>query len=488
METLETLAQHPVFRHFFEICRIPHNSHEEKQLSDSLFAWGKKRNFSVWQDARNNLLLRREASQDAADKPGLILQAHLDMVCQKAPGIEHDFTSDPLTLEVKGDLLSTGGRTTLGADDGIGVALGLALLEEDLPSHPEIEVLLTTDEEDTFSGADGVDFSKIHGRQLLNLDNAQESHAITGSAGGFAVEWQRPNTMVPVTEETSWISLQVKGMIGGHSGEDIHRGRGSAIALLTRLLAAAEETAPVRIASLNGGSFRLALARDAKAVIGVSREAAPRVMAALEKAKQNLLREYLHTNPELAVALESRSEEVSQALTEADSKSLIQFLVLAPQGIQEMEGLETFSVRTSANLGELSLEPDHTAKAVWEIRSTFDSGSRSVYQKIQALAALVGGICHTFGAYPGFPHRTDSPLRERVLQTYSEVTGEKMTAAPVHCGLECGCFIAHCPELDCLSIGPNEWNLHSPEESLSISSTLRMYEVLKTLISAMAKK
>jgi dipeptidase D len=487
METLETLAQHPVFRHFFEICRIPHNSHEEKQLSDTLFAWGKKRNLAVWQDARNNLLFRRKASADAADKPGLILQAHLDMVCQKAPGVTHDFSSDPLTLEVNGDLLSTGGRTTLGADDGIGVALGLALLEENLPSHPEIEVLLTTDEEDTFSGADGVDFSKIHGRQLLNLDNAQESHAITGSAGGFAVEWQKNNQVAPVTEETTWISLQVKGMIGGHSGEDIHRGRGDAISLLTRLLAAAEETEPVRIAVLKGGSFRLALARDAKAVIGVAREAEPQVMAALEKEKQYLLREYRHTNPEFNIVLESDNENFSEVLTEIESQLLIQFLLLAPRGIQEMEGLDTFSVRTSANLGELSLEPDHKVKAVWEIRSTFDSGSQFVFQKIKALALLVGGTCRTFGAYPGFPHRTDSPLRERILQVYSQVTGMKMTAAPVHCGLECGCFMAHCPELDCLSIGPNEWNLHSPEESLSISSTLRVYEVLKTLISEMAK-
>lgn len=173
--TLDALQQEAVFSHFFAICRIPHNSHEEKNLSDAIWAWAKAKGLAVWQDERNNLLLRRKASPDARHKPGLIMQAHMDMVCEKAPHVVHDFKKDPLILEVSGDLLGTGGRTTLGADDGIGVALGLTIMENPPASHPELELLLTTDEEDTFSGAAAVDFSRIHGRQLLNLDHAREA-------------------------------------------------------------------------------------------------------------------------------------------------------------------------------------------------------------------------------------------------------------------------------------------------------------------------
>lgn len=381
--TLDALQQEAVFSHFFAICRIPHNSHEEKNLSDAIWAWAKAKGLAVWQDERNNLLLRRKASPDARHKPGLIMQAHMDMVCEKAPHVVHDFKKDPLILEVSGDLLGTGGRTTLGADDGIGVALGLTIMENPPASHPELELLLTTDEEDTFSGAAAVDFSRIHGRQLLNLDHAREGQAIVGSAGGMGVLCQKYVQLEAVQKRDRFICLSIGGMVGGHSGEDIHRGRGSAISLLGRWLDVAGKTAPFRLALLKGGTFRLAIAREAKAVIAVDGGVETAVVEALESAKNHILAEYKIINPEMKMHINTSSIGRTSVISARDSQLTTAFLLLAPQGILEMEGLDHFCVRSSANLGELTFD---------EAKSVSQGLLNCVLQPLRGLKRCMGRL------------------------------------------------------------------------------------------------
>ncbi|WP_418377841.1 beta-Ala-His dipeptidase [Acidaminococcus sp.] len=486
--SLDTLQKEAVFSHFFALCRIPHNSHEEKNLSDAIWTWAKAKGMAVWQDERNNLLLRRDASPDARQKPGLIMQAHMDMVCEKAPHVVHDFQKDPLVLEVSGDLLGTGGRTTLGADDGIGVALGLAIMEHPPASHPELELLLTTDEEDTFSGAAAVDFSRIHGRQLLNLDHAREGQAIVGSAGGMGVCCQKYVQLESVQKEDRFICLSIDGMVGGHSGEDIHRGRGSAISLLGRWLEAAGKTAPFRLAQLKGGTFRLAIAREARAVIAVDKVVEPAVVETLESARNHILSEYKETNPEMRMHIEATSIDRISVISARDSKLTTAFLLLAPQGILEMEGLDHFCVRSSANLGELTFdEKKKCVKGMIELRSSATMGAEAMYGKIEALMHLVEGSCTTFSPYPAWPYRKKSSLREKVRKTYETLGQGALLVTPVHCGLECGFFAAACPDLDCVSMGPDTFDLHSPQESLSISSTLRVEHFLRELIKELAR-
>jgi dipeptidase D len=486
--TLDALQQEAVFSHFFAICRIPHNSHEEKNLSDAIWAWAKAKGLAVWQDERNNLLLRRKASPDARHKPGLIMQAHMDMVCEKAPHVVHDFKKDPLILEVSGDLLGTGGRTTLGADDGIGVALGLTIMENPPASHPELELLLTTDEEDTFSGAAAVDFSRIHGRQLLNLDHAREGQAIVGSAGGMGVLCQKYVQLEAVQKRDRFICLSIGCMVGGHSGEDIHRGRGSAISLLGRWLDVAGKTAPFRLALLKGGTFRLAIAREAKAVIAVDGGVETAVVEALESAKNHILAEYKIINPEMKMHINTSSIGRTSVISARDSQLTTAFLLLAPQGILEMEGLDHFCVRSSANLGELTFdEAKKCVTGIIELRSSATKGAEAMYGKIEALMHLVEGSCSPFNPYPAWPYRKKSSLQEKIMKTYETLGQGPLLVTPVHSGLECGFFVDACPDLDCVSMGPDTFDLHSPQESLSISSTFRVEHFLRELIKELAK-
>ena len=246
--TLEELNQHPVFSYFLWLCEIPHATFKKKALSNAIYTWAKRHEkWMSWQDTHHNLYIRKPATPGYEAKPALLFQAHLDMVCVAAPGVIHNFDKDPLTLALEGDRLTTGGRTTLGADDGIGVALAMALLDDETQAHPEIEVLFTTAEEEDFSGAAAADIDWFHAHQLINIDNARENHATTGSAGGYGIHYERPVIPEKPGKDLTYFKIGVGGMMGGHSGEDIHRGRGSAIRLLSRMLFAAHSYPACRL-------------------------------------------------------------------------------------------------------------------------------------------------------------------------------------------------------------------------------------------------
>ena len=298
--TLEELNQHPVFSYFLWLCEIPHATFKEKALSNAIYTWAKRHEkWMSWQDTHHNLYIRKPATPGYEAKPALLFQAHLDMVCVAAPDVIHNFDKDPLTLALEGDRLTTGGRTTLGADDGIGVALAMALLDDETQAHPEIEVLFTTAEEEDFSGAAAADIDWFHAHQLINIDNARENHATTGSAGGYWIHYERPVIPEKPGKNLTYFKIGVGGMMGGHSGEDIHRGRGSAIRLLSRMLFAARRAIPIQLAGLTGGVFRLAIAREASAVIGVPAHVTDGFLALMETMEKALTAEYKGANPRL---------------------------------------------------------------------------------------------------------------------------------------------------------------------------------------------
>lgn len=486
--SLEELLRHPVFRHFARICQIPHPSFKEKALSDALFQWAREKGYAVRQDEWNNVLLRKPASPGYENRPGVMLQAHLDMVCQKAKGVEHDFLQDPIHLELEGDILSTGGRTTLGADDGIGVALALALLEDGSFAHPELEVLLTTAEEEDLSGAQNVDASDFRSHYLVNIDNAVERHSVTGSCGGFGVNFHLPVTWEAVPEGARFFHLKVEGLQGGHSGEDIHRGRGNANIFLIRMLLSARKEMPLRLSSLHGGTFRLAIPRDGEAVVLVPRGKEEAFLQAVNAAAEDLRREYKAVATNLKISVEeTQGPDNGLVVSREVTDKFIQVLVLSPNGISEMNAAVPGVVQSSDNLGEIRLEREQNRLVVvYEIRTSFRSKAEYIWDKIHLLAQMVGGICEKFAAYPGWPHDPDSRLTPLVQQVYEETFGEKMDATPIHSGLECGCLIEKKPDLDAISLGPDCWDLHSPQERLSVKSTIRMYEFLKKLLEQIA--
>lgn len=469
----EVLCQDRVFHHFYQICQIPHGSGNEKALSDFLLAWAIDLGLEAVQDKWNNLLIRKPATPGLEAVPGVMLQAHLDMVCEKAEGVEHDFAKDPIQWVIDGDILSTGGRTTLGADDGIGIALAMAVLESDQVKHPPLEVLFTVNEEEDLCGAENFDTSNMRSKYVFNLDHANDHEILCGSCGGMQVDIRIPVIADTLPEDWQSYQLTVSGLKGGHSGEDIHRGRGSANVLLNRMLMAIEECCDFRLGQIRGGSFRLAIARDAQAIVWFHPEHLKSVRENLSKMESLARAELTETANRVVVSL----EPVEAPGWGIIPTRVINAMALCPDGIYQMNEMLTGLVDTSNNVGEIYLD-EHELHFVIEIRAARDSRRTYLFQRMQRLANMFGGTCHWCNAYPSWDFHPDSPLRELCGKVYEESYHETPAFLVVHAGLEVGCFFATKTDIDAVSIGPNCWNFHSPSECVSISSTKKVFEFL----------
>ena len=474
----EQLRQAPVFRHFYEICQIPHGSGNEKALSGHILRWARSLGLEAEQDEWDNVLVRKAASPGYEHAPGIMLQAHLDMVCEKGEGVEHDFARDPICWVVQGDELSTGGRTTLGADDGIGVALAMELLADPDLKHPALEALFTVMEEEDLSGAARFDPSKIQASYLINLDHTADREIVCGSCGGMQVDIRIPVIADEVPAPWAAYRLSVSGLKGGHSGEDIHRGRGSANVLLNRMLMAVESCCEFRLGAIRGGSFRLAIARDAQAVVWFHPSHLEQVRVALEEMQSKARNELAETANHVIVSLEP---------TQADNWGIlparvIDALALCPDGIYQMNEMLTGLVDTSDSVGEIYLD-EHELHLVAEIRAARDSRRTYLFQRMQRLADMFGGTCHWSNAYPSWDFRPDSPLRDLCARTYEDLYQERPRLLTVHAGLEVGYLFAGKPELDAVSLGPNCRDFHSPSEAVEISSVQKMYRYLSRILT-----
>jgi len=472
-EMIANLCNDRVFYHFYQISQIPHGSGNEKALSDYVLNWAKHLGLDALQDKVNNVLIRKPASPGYENAPAVMLQAHLDMVCEKAEGIEHDFEKDPICWVIEGDILSTGGRTTLGADDGIGMALAMAVLEDRSLNHPELEVLFTVNEEDDMLGADSFDTALMKSAYLFNLDGAEDSTVQVGSCGGMQVDVRVPLSLQPVPETWQSFRLSVSGLKGGHSGEDIHFGHGNANILLARALMAAESVGGLYIHSIKGGSFRLAIPRDAECVISLPAENVAALQAALH-ALETAFR------AEMSVTADSIKVELTPAQTQREGvlpEKVLDALSLLPDGIYQMNEMLVGLVDTSDNVGEVYLNGDEL-HIVIEIRSARESLRTYLYQRMERLARLLNGRCSWSNSYPSWEFRPVSALRDAYGKVYSSIEGKQPTFLTVHAGLEVGCFFATKPDIDAISIGANCWQFHSPSECVSISSTKKVYRYL----------
>lgn len=482
-ESLEQLLEeNRVLYHFGELCKIPHPSFHEKKISDYFLNWAKGLGLEATQDHKWNVFIKKPASAGYEMAPAVMLQAHMDMVCEKAPEISHDFNSDAIHLELSGDILSTGGRTTLGADDGIGVAYAMAILEAEDLSHPPLEVLFTTAEEEDLSGAQEVDASSFQARMLINIDNAVEHELLAGSCGGMGVKLCIPAAVCEVPEDYEAYHVTISGLLGGHSGEDIHRGHGSANSLLGRLLYACHEEISFYLGGITGGSFRLAIPREATALLFVPKGKERQLSSIIKQMAEQFQHEYEVASPELCVELKKIASADRQAASPEGVKRLITAMVLSPDGIWAMNHAVAGVVESSDNLGEIRMEDDSFV-LVYEIRASFESTGAYLYQKIKVLSELLGGECLRFATYPSWSFHPSSRLRRLTTDIYRREFQEEIITKVVHCGLECGCLFPKMPGLDAISIGPDAWGLHSPQERLSIASTERVFHLIKTILA-----
>ena len=474
MRVLENCEPKRVFYYFEEICKIPHGSGNTKQISDYLVDFAKKHGFDYVQDEMNNVVIYKPASKGYENAPTVILQGHMDMVCEKRPGVEHDFEKDGLNLSVRDGYISANG-TTLGGDDGIAVAYALALLDStDLP-HPALEVLITVDEEIGLLGAVGLDCSVLKGKRMINMDSEAEGSLWISCAGGLSAV-----SSIPVQRiEAEGTRLQVKicGLMGGHSGSEIDKKRANANVLMARFLYGLKNEADYEIISLEGGQKDNAITREAVAELLIDGAQAEAVKAYAAKVQAGLREEYEGSDSGITIQITEGDVEQAMILHPTSREKVLFYLMEVPFGIQKMSGSIEGLVETSTNIGIVKLYEDEFF-ASSGVRSSVEAARDALSDKIQYLTEFLGGEYTIQGAYPAWEYRKESPLRDRMVSVYEEMYGQKPAVVAIHAGLECGLFYKKIEGLDCVSLGPDMKNIHTSEEVLDIASTERVWNYL----------
>ena len=472
MRVLQNLEPKKVFEYFEEIASIPHGSRNTKQISDYLVEFAKSHNLEHYQDATNDVTIIKEATAGYENADPIIIQGHMDMVCEKENDVDIDFEKDGLNLYIDGDFVKAKG-TTLGGDDGVAVAYALAILDSDEIAHPRLEVIITVDEEIGMIGAFDIELPMIKGRMMLNIDSDEEGIFLTSCAGGASV-----NGSIPVSRTTQSgvkCDLVVGGLFGGHSGSEIDKEHGNADILMGRVLAKIFEETPFGIISLNGGLKDNAIPRECKAQILLPEESVEIVTSICEKYSGILKKEFSIPDPEVFVSLNVGS--VSEELDFASVNKIVYFLRTTPNGVINMSKIMPGLVETSLNLGKMNLNED-SFDFVTSIRSSVSSRKEDLKDRLVMLVNMLGGEVTIDGEYPAWEYKADSKLREKIQVTYKELYGKDPVFEAIHAGLECGIFSDKLPGLDCVSFGPNNVDIHTPKERLSIEAANRDWNVI----------
>lgn len=478
MSILENLQPERVFHYFEEITKIPHGSGNTREISDYLVSFAKEHGLRYIQDESNNVVIFKPAAKGYENAPTVMLQGHMDMVCEKEPGSSHDFTRDALKLQVEGDYISAQG-TTLGGDDGIAVAYGLALLEDDTLEHPALEVVITVDEEIGLLGATALDASPLQAKCLINLDSEEEGYLWAGCAGGMTAVSELP---VRYQEETNekW-KVTVSGLAGGHSGAEIDKNRANATLLLARFLKEAKEQGAYAISELNGGLKDNAIPRTANALILAGKEEGNAIAAYAKVFTEALKKEYTGSDEGICVTVEAQGIGTEPVLHPVSQEKVLFFLLQYPNGIQKMCGFMDGLVETSCNLGITNLTPKALVGSA-SVRSSVGSAKKALADKIAYLTEFLGGEFQIEGDYPSWEYKQDSALRPLMVEVFREMYHREPEVKVIHAGLECGLFYEKIPGLDCVSLGPDMQNIHTTEEKLSVSSVERVWEYLLAVL------
>lgn len=476
MSVLDHLEPRGVFRFFEELCAIPHGSTHTKAISDWCVAFAEERGLEHWQDAANNVVIIGKATPGYENAETIILQGHLDMVCEKAADCEKDMTREGLDLAIDGDYVYAKG-TTLGGDDGIAVAMALAILDDASIPHPRIEAVFTTDEEIGMVGAEAMDMSPLKGRKLLNIDSEVEGILTVSCAGGNTSLCTLPVSRAAFTGTA--LSVTVDGLRGGHSGVEIDKGRANASVLCGRVLWEIGRKTDMRLVSVAGGLKDNAIPAAATAQVVVADEQAARAAASdLEKALQN---EFRVTDPAVRVTVQA-AKNTETPMDEDSTARAVCVLTCMPNGIQTMSADIAGLVQTSLNLGVLNTRSD-CLQASFCVRSSVATEKEMLKNRLVCLMEQLGGTVTFAGDYPAWEYKADSALRELMTAVFREQYGRDPKIEAIHAGLECGLFSGKLPGLDCVSIGPDMHDIHTPRERLSIASTQRVWkyvlEVLK---------
>ncbi|WP_276643380.1 cytosol nonspecific dipeptidase [Siccibacter turicensis] len=485
MSELSQLSPQPLWDIFAKICSIPHPSYHEEELANHIMGWAKEKGLHTERDQVGNILIRKPATAGMENRKPVALQAHLDMVPQKNNDTVHDFTKDPIQPWIDGEWVKARG-TTLGADNGIGMASALAVLADERVEHGPLEVLLTMTEEAGMDGAFGLQANWLQADILINTDSEEEGEIYMGCAGGIDVISTLALTREAVPAGFQTFKLTLKGLKGGHSGGDIHLGLGNANKLLARFLAGHAAALDLRLVDFNGGTLRNAIPREAFATVAVPADKAQSLKALADEYLAILKNELAEKEKNLTLVLESAQSDRA-ALTTTSRDAFVQLLNATPNGVIRNSDVAKGVVETSLNVGVVTMD-EQNAQIICLIRSLIDSGKEYVVSMLESLGALAGAHTDAKGSYPGWQPDASSPVMALVRETYQRLFDKTPNIQVIHAGLECGLFKKPYPEMDMVSIGPTITGPHSPDEQVHIESVGHYWTLLTALLKAIPAK
>jgi len=481
-EEIRNLKPQPLWNKFADLNAVPRPSKKEERVIAFMKDFGKNLGLETLEDEVGNVIIRKPATKGMEDRKMVVLQSHLDMVHQKNNDTDFNFDTQGIEMYVDGDWVRAKG-TTLGADNGLGVATIMTILESSEIEHPAIEALFTIDEETGMTGAKGLKGGLLKGDILLNLDTEEDDEIGVGCAGGVDVTATGTYTSTDVPENSTTFTIKVKGLNGGHSGMDIIKGLGNANKLMNRLLFATKDF--MQLVKLEGGSLRNAIPRESVAQIVVSSE--KEFFAGFEKIKAAIISEYKSLEPNLSITVEKSNETFSQAMSQNDQKIFLNAMNAAHNGVYRMSPDIADLVETSNNIAKVSAE-NGTIKIECLTRSSVESSKEALANALTSVFELAGYNVKLAGDYPGWAPNMESPILKVLDDLYQKMNGEKAHVAACHAGLECGILGQNYPDMDMISFGPTIKGAHSPDERASISSAQKYWKFVLEILRNIPKK
>ena len=479
MSVLEALEPKKVFYFFEELSGIPRGTFDMQRISEYCMEFARKRGLEASIDQADNVIIKKPGTPGYENAEPVILQGHLDMVCEKRPESNHDFTKDGIELVVEDGFVKAK-DTTLGGDNGIAVAMAMAILDSSDIPHPPIEALFTTDEEVGMGGAMGADLSSLKGKMLINIDSEDEGILTAGCAGGYRFEAKIP---IERTAKTGTIvEIKIHGLLGGHSGIEIEKQRGNAHKMMARLLNRIQRDIPILLAEINGGTKDNVISRESTAEILIQEEDLEKVEALTAEMKDIWMVEFMGDEPNLLVDINVQEQATADVCTKNSTQKVIFYMLVTPNGVQEYSRKLKGLVATSLNLGVVETAAE-TVKVVHLVRSSVESEKQQMKELLETCAQSVNSEIKIDSEYPAWMYRQESKLRQIMIDTYQELYGREPEVTTIHAGLECGLLIGIKPDLDCVSFGPDLFEVHSFNEKLDIESTNRSYEYLKAVLA-----
>ena len=478
MSILGELKPADVFRYFEALTQIPRESGNEQAVSDYLVSFATEHQLEVIQEPCLNVIIKKPATKGYEQAPGVILQGHMDMVCVKEDELVFDFQTQPIPIKVEGDNIKTEG-TTLGADNGIAVAMAMAILADQTLEHPALTVLVTTEEETGMDGVMALEPAHVEGQILINLDSEEEGVALVSCAGGVRNELTLPLVWEEATQDT-FVDVIISGLKGGHSGVEIDKNRANAIKLLGRLLVETTQSSAVKVAHVSGGEKMNAISKRAVTTLNVASDQLEALKEQVAKLEAIFKNEFSIAEPTLSLTV-VEAKKTTHVLDDVTTKALVSMLTLVPFGPQTMsEGMKGL-VESSINPGVLTLTDD-VITLNCATRSSVASLKEEINKRLDVIANLVGATHELIADYPEWQYVEVSPIRDLMQAVYLKTTGKELEISAIHAGLECGFISEKLGAIDMISIGPNMQHVHTPKEMLSISSTARVYEFLCTVL------